>query len=251
MSDAITIDRLSKAYAGRWAVNRLSLRVPTGSIYALLGDNGAGKTTTIKILTGQEQPDAGFATILGDDVWSQADTLRHRVGYVPERPRYYDWMTVREIGWFVGGFHRDGFRDRYRNAAAELGLEFGKRLKSLSKGGYARVGLALAMAVDPEVLILDEPTSGLDLLTRREFLASMVNLAGEGRTVLICSHQIAEVERIASHVAFLKGGQLLVAGPIDEIKARFDERSRSLEEIYTTLMGGGEVPALVAEEALR
>lgn len=249
MSDAIQIDGLSKAYAGQKAIHRLNLQVPTGSIFALLGDNGAGKTTTIKILTGQEQPDAGSASILGHDCWTDADVLRHRVGYVPERPRYYDWMTVREIGWFVGGFHRDGFRERFREAAAELGLDFDKRLKSLSKGGYARIGLALAMAVDPEVLILDEPTSGLDLLTRREFLANMVNLAGVGRTVLICSHQIAEVERIASHVAFLSDGQLISTGTLDAIKADSDGKSHSLEEVYARLMSPTKRPMVTTPEA--
>src|SRR5262249_18722643 len=90
----------------------------------------------------------------------------------------------------------------------------------LSKGGYAKVGLALALASDPEVLILDEPTSGLDLFIRREFLSSMVDLAGDGRTILISSHGIAEVERVASHAAFLANGQLLLAGPLDELRQR-------------------------------
>jgi ABC-2 type transport system ATP-binding protein len=102
-----------------------------------------------------------------------------------------------------------------------LGLDRSAKLQNLSKGGYARVGLALALAIDPEVLILDEPTSGLDLLTRRDFLNSMVELAGDGRTILICSHQIAEVERIASHVAILQDGKLLLAEPIETLKSRF------------------------------
>ena len=245
MTDNIIVTKeLCKSFAGRLAVNRLSLAVPGGAIYALLGDNGAGKSTTIKMLTGQDRPDAGRATILGEDCWSRADTLRHRVGYVPERPKYYDWMSVREIGWFVGGFHRDGYRERFAELTEELDVDPKQKLGSLSKGGYARVGLALAMAIDPEVLILDEPTSGLDLLTRREFLSNMVRVAGEGRTVLICSHNIAEVERVASHVAFVRDGQLLLAGPIDSVKSRYPEDSRSLEDIYEALMRpvvGGEV----------
>lgn len=95
------------------------------------------------------------------------------------------------------------------------------KLKNLSKGGYAKIGLSLALAVDPQVLILDEPTSGLDLLTRREFLNSMVDLAGVGRTILICSHQIAEVERIASHVAIMNEGKLMLVQPIDDLKKQF------------------------------
>src|SRR5262249_12337077 len=185
------------------------------------GDNGAGKSTTIRMLTGLLPPDAGKASVLGQDCWSSAVELRHRVGYVPEKPRFYDWMTVREVGGFTGGFHRPGYLARYLGLLEGLRLEPGAGLKDLSKGGYAKVGLALALASDPEVLILDEPTSGLDLFIRREFLGSMVDLACDGRTILISSHGIAEVERVASHVAFLAPtGSLLLAGPLDELRQR-------------------------------
>src|SRR5262249_46873657 len=210
MMPVIQTTELTKLYGNKAAVNRLSLKVPSGAIYALLGDNGAGKSTTIKMLTGQIPPDAGRAQILGQDCWANAIALRHRVGYVPEKPRFYDWMSIDEIGWFVAGFHKPGFLPRFRDLIQDFRLELGTKLKNLSKGGYAKVGLALALAVDPEVLILDEPTSGLDLLVRREFLGSMVSLAGRGRTILISSHQIAEVERVATHVAFLSRGRCLL-----------------------------------------
>jgi ABC-2 type transport system ATP-binding protein len=164
-------------------------------------------------------PDDGWARILGRDVWDDASRLRRRIGYVPERPKFYDWMTVSEIGWFTSGFHRRGYLDSYQDLADQFLLDSRARLGTLSKGQYAKVGLALALAIDPEVLILDEPTSGLDLLVRREFLASMVRLAGQGRTILISSHQVAEVERVASHVAFLAGGRVLLAAPMDELRS--------------------------------
>src|SRR5262249_14404623 len=165
--------------------------------------------------------DGGRAEILGQDCWANSVALRHKVGYVPERPRFYDWMTVDELGWFVGGFHAQGFQMRYRDLINDFRLDLTAKLKNLSKGGYAKVGLAIALAVNPEVLILDEPTSGLDLLTRREFLTSMVDMAGDGRTIFICSHQIAEVERIASHVAIMADGKLLLAEPLEDLKRRF------------------------------
>jgi ABC-2 type transport system ATP-binding protein len=220
VEDVIVTQGLTKYFGGKKVVDHLDLRVPRGAIYALLGDNGAGKSTTIRMLTGLLAPDAGRSTVLDRDCWSCAVELRHRVGYVPERPRFYDWMTVREIGSFTAGFHTPGFLQRYRALLERFRLEPGARLGSLSKGGYAKVGLALALASDPEVLILDEPTSGLDLFIRREFLSSMVDLAGDGRTILISSHGIAEVERVASHVAFLHGGQLLLSGPLDELRLR-------------------------------
>jgi ABC-2 type transport system ATP-binding protein len=218
MNAAIEIQRLSKRYPGKVALDQLSLTVPAGAIFALLGDNGAGKSTTIRILNGLTPPDDGWARVLGHDVWADAAVLRQHIGYVPERPKFYDWMTVRDIGWFTSGFQKRGYLDRYLDLADHFTLEPRARLSTLSKGQYAKVGLALALAVDPEVLILDEPTSGLDLLVRREFLASMVRLAGQGRTILICSHQVAEVERIASHVAFLHTGKVLLTAPMEKLR---------------------------------
>src|SRR6267142_1367465 len=220
MNPAIELHKVSKIYPGKKALDNLSLSVPTGSIFALLGDNGAGKSTTIRILNGLTPPDYGVARILGHDAWKDAAILRKRIGYVPERPKFYDWMTVRQIGWFTSGFQAAGYFDRYLKLIGQFLLDPKAKLSVLSKGQYAKIGLALALAIEPEVLILDEPTSGLDLLVRREFLASMVRLAGEGRTILICSHQVAEIERIASHAAFLHNGKSLLTATMDELRDR-------------------------------
>lgn len=218
MQAAIEIHKVSKSYPGKLAVDRLSLSIPKGAIFALLGDNGAGKSTTIRMLNGLTPPDSGWARIIGHDAWDDAWMLRQHIGYVPERPKFYDWMTVRQIGWFTSGFQKSGYLKRYLELADHFLLEANAKLATLSKGQYAKVGLALALAIEPEVLILDEPTSGLDLLVRREFLTSMVGLAGQGRTILISSHQIAEIERIASHVAFLAKGKVLLTAPIEELR---------------------------------
>src|SRR5438094_462157 len=113
MNAAIELHKVSKIYPGIKALDNLSLSVPTGSIFALLGDNGAGKSTTIRILNGLTPPDRGYARILGHDAWGDAAELRKRIGYVPERPKFYDWMTVRQIGWFTSGFQERGYLDRY------------------------------------------------------------------------------------------------------------------------------------------
>src|SRR5947209_16384990 len=142
----IRTEGLTRRFGGKTVVDRLDLAVPRGAIYALLGDNGAGKSTTVRMLMGLLQPDAGRAAILGKDCWREAAALREQVGYVPERPRYYDWMTVAEIGWFTAGFHRPGFLERYHDLADRFRLDRRALLCDLSKGGYAQVGLALALA---------------------------------------------------------------------------------------------------------
>lgn len=220
MESVVEIRDLCKRFGSKPAVDHLSLSIPKGSVFALLGDNGAGKSTTIRMLTGLMQPDSGTATILGENCWSKASQLRRRVGYVPERPKFYDWMTIDEIGWFTSGFYSRDFLTNYQDYIDRFELSGKAKLSTLSKGQYAKVALSLALALDPEVLIFDEPTSGLDLLVRREFLTSMVQLAGDGRTILIASHQIAEVERVASHVAFLSGGKLLLSDTLDGVRER-------------------------------
>ena len=138
----------------------------------------------------------------------------------------YDGMTVAQIGWFAAAFHLDttgstaGYQARYTELTRGFELPPKRKIKALSKGMRAKVSLSLALASDPSLLILDEPTSGLDVLVRREFLESMVDLAGAGRTVLLSSHQIGEVERVASHVALLHRGKLILAEPLDELKAQ-------------------------------
>ncbi|HEY3789750.1 MAG TPA: ABC transporter ATP-binding protein [Urbifossiella sp.] len=239
--DAIVTERLVVRYRGKAALDGLDLRVPRGAVYAFLGDNGAGKTTTMKVLTGLAPADSGRAAILGLDCWSRAQQLRHRVGYMPERPRFYDWMTVADTGWFTSSFHRPGFLPRYREWTDRLGLDPGKRLKELSKGGYARVGLALALAPDPEVLLLDEPTSGLDLLTRREFLASLTELAATGRTILISSHSIAELEKASTHAGLLKDGKMILSSTLEELKKKVRRISLRYAEQAPDAAGLGTV----------
>jgi ABC-2 type transport system ATP-binding protein len=223
---AIRVDGLIKRYKGRPAVDGVRFDVPTGSVFGLLGENGAGKSTTIKAILGLVKPDGGRVETLGLDPAKHGLEVRRKVGYVPEVPGLYEWMKVSEIGWFAAGFHRltaDGptkYQTRYADLIRGFELPSDRKLKALSKGMRAKVSLALALAADPELLVLDEPTSGIDVLVRREFLESMVDLAGEGRTVLLSSHGIAEVERVASHVALMHQGKLALAEPLEELKAR-------------------------------
>jgi ABC-2 type transport system ATP-binding protein len=230
MEPVIRLQNVTKRYGKQLALDRLSLDVPSGVVCALLGENGAGKTTTIRILLGLIPYEEGQASVLGLDSWQQGRAVRGRVGYVPERPTLYDWMTVREIGWFTAGFYGSGFLERYVRLAGEYQLPLGRKIKALSKGMRAKVSLALALAHEPELLVLDEPTSGLDTLARREFLEGMVDIAAAGRTVLLSSHQIGEVERVADIVAIVHGGRLVLMERLDDLKEQVREWTITLAE---------------------
>ncbi|MBC8427006.1 ABC transporter ATP-binding protein [bacterium] len=220
MNDAIQLDRLSKRFKATEALKNVTLDVPEGSVFALLGENGAGKTTAIRIMLGLERPDSGHARVLGYDSASEDLDVRRRVGYVPETPDLYDWMTVEQIGWYAAGFYPPGYWDRFARMAGEFQLAPKTKIKNLSKGMRAKVSLSLALSHDPDLLILDEPTAGLDAMVRREFLESMVQRAADGRTVFLSSHQINEVERVAEYVALIRQGNLLLVERLDELKQR-------------------------------
>ncbi len=221
MNAVIEFQNVSKRFGSTQALDDFSLSVPEGAVFALLGENGAGKSTAIRILLGLERASAGRSSVLDMDSVRQGLKIRRSVGYVPDRPVLYDWMTIQELGWFIGGFYQDhqAVIENYSQFIRKFGLDAGQRIGTLSKGMYAKVALAMALAPDPKVLVLDEPTSGLDTMVRRDFLDSMVDLAAAGRSVLISSHQISEVERIADHVAVLSQGRLLTVDPLDKLKA--------------------------------
>ncbi|HBT76308.1 MAG TPA: ABC transporter ATP-binding protein [Planctomycetaceae bacterium] len=219
MMNALELNDVSKSFGRVAALEHVSYAAAPGSVFALLGENGAGKTTTIRILLGLCEPDHGSATVLGLDSRRDDLKIRSMVGYVPEQPILYDWMTVEELGRFTASFYPDGFLKRYAELIAEYELPPCARIKTLSKGMRAKVSLALAVAPDPELLILDEPTSGLDALVRREFLEGMVDRAATGRTVFLSSHQIAEVERVADTVAIMKKSRVLTVEPLEALKA--------------------------------
>ncbi len=219
MSTVIQVKGACKRFSRQQALDQVSLSVPTGCVYALLGENGAGKTTLIRSLLGYYRLQSGTIDVLGLNPDKQPLAVRQRVGYVADQPGLYPWMTVRQVGWFASGFYPPGFIQRFIELAQEFQLPPQTRVRDLSKGMRAKVALACALAFDPELLIMDEPTSGLDPAVRRSFLESMVDRASNGRTVLLSSHQIQEVERVADWVAIIHAGRLQVAAPLEDLKA--------------------------------
>lgn len=234
-SFAIEVSQLGVSFPGCMALQNVDLKVPKGTVFALLGENGAGKTTLIRALTGFTQPTTGRCSVLGMNPVFQAVQIRQRIGYVSDAPAMYDWMRVDEIGWFAASFYPDGYLERYRELIGGYEVPSDRKIRHLSKGQRAKVALALALAHDPELLILDEPTSGLDPLVRREFLESLLERVADGRTVLLSSHQINEVERVADQVAILHQGQVRLLDSLQNIKDSFVELTIGLSDPLVTI----------------
>lgn len=217
------------------ALDGLDLSIPSGRVFALLGENGAGKTTLIRTLTGFQKPQRGQCRVLGMDPQKDRLRLRQSIGYVSDQPPLYDWMRIDEIGAFVAAFHPPGFVKNYRQAIQKYELSPRQKIGSLSKGQRAKIALSLALAHDPKLLILDEPTSGLDPVVRREFFESMIDRAVAGRSVFLSSHQIHEVERVADDIAILHRGKLRLHGPMEQIKHSVTEVTVSVDDPLTAL----------------
>ncbi len=218
---AIIIDQFSKRFGSRHAVEDLSLEVPRGSIFGFLGQNGAGKTTTIRTLLNLLQPTSGRLQVLGHDSVAESVSLRRRIGYLPEEPSYYPWMTVQEILDFNAPFYPTWDRQLAAGLLARLELPLDRKLRDLSRGMQAKVGLVLALAPRPEVLILDDPTSGLDPVVRHEFLEAVIaNVQAEGGTVFFSTHLLHEMERVADEVAILHHGRLRLRASLESLKAQ-------------------------------
>lgn len=241
MTTAIEIDNLTKDYeTGFWrkrkirALDGLSLKVEAGQIFGFLGANGAGKTTTLKLLMRLIYPTAGTARILGRDI---SDVAMHaRIGYLPENPYFYDYLTAREFLNYSGElFGRDRkTRERYtEELLTRVNLEkkgWDRQLRKFSKGMLQRVGLAQALANDPEIVFLDEPMSGLDPIGRREVRDLIAALRTQNKTVFMCSHILADIEVLCDSVAILKSGRLAHAGPLEELRSL---RASTVEVIAT------------------
>ena len=247
---AIEISGLTKDYPTGFlhlrrvrALDGLSLTVERGEIFGFLGGNGAGKTTAIKVLMRLMAPTAGTARILDRDV---ADVGVHaRVGYLPEQPYFYDYLTARELLEYCAelfGYGRAARRARAADLLRRVQLDeaaWDRQLRKFSKGMLQRVGLAQALVNDPELVLLDEPMSGLDPIGRRQVRDLIAGLRGRGVTVFFSSHIIADIEVLCDRVAILRAGRLAHVGRLDELRARLDARGH----LEITVIGAA-VPAL-------
>ena len=226
MSEALAIEtvELRKRFDSTEALRGLNLRVPAGSIFGFLGRNGAGKTTTIKLLLGMGRPTQGQARVFGlaaDDPSASVE-IRRRTGFVDENKTLYDYMTVDEIIRFTAAFYPGWRPDLEKRYLKSFALPPHQKTKALSLGMRTKLSLLLALCRGAELLVLDEPTSGLDPAGPEAVLHAIVaHVAGENMTVFFSSHQLADVDQIADHIAIIDQGRTVVAGALEDLRAQY------------------------------
>jgi ABC-2 type transport system ATP-binding protein len=219
-SDAvISVTDLSCRFGTKTVLDGVSLYVPRGSVFGLVGENGAGKTTLIKHLLGLLAPRAGTVRIFGGDPVSDPVGVLAQIGYLSEHRDLPAWMRIDELLRFTSAFYA-GWDSRFaEQLRCEFQLDGSARIRNLSQGQQAKVGLLIALAYRPALLILDEPSTGLDPVVRKDILEAIIQtIAEEGRTVLFSSHLLDEVERVSDQLAMLHEGRIVLHGPLDEVK---------------------------------
>jgi ABC-2 type transport system ATP-binding protein len=221
----IQIENLHKYYGLVHALDGLNMTVDPGVVYGFLGPNGAGKTTTLRILTGLARPTSGRAAVAGVDLSADGRSLSRRIGFLPEEPAFYPWMTPREFLDYLGQLHGLSMAERTERVRELLELvnlsEAGKRrIGGFSHGMRQRLGLAAALVHRPEVLMLDEPVSALDPAGRKEVLELIEGLAGQC-TILMSSHILADVERVCTVVGIIAQGRMIVQSPREALMDRY------------------------------
>jgi ABC-2 type transport system ATP-binding protein len=236
----IAVSELTRRFGATTALNAVSLSLPRGAVYGLVGANGAGKTTLIKHVLGLLRAERGAVRVFGLDPVADPVGVLSRIGYLSEENDLPGWMRVDELIRYTSAFYPkwdDDYAEELRRAFA---LDPTAKIKDLSKGQKARAGLLIALAHRPELLVLDEPSSGLDPIVRRDILGAVIRtIADEGRTVLFSSHLLGEVEQVADHVTMISQGRIVLSGRLDAIREshRVDGRIPSLDEIFVAYVG--------------
>ncbi|MFO1497674.1 MAG: ABC transporter ATP-binding protein [Verrucomicrobiota bacterium] len=219
-SDAVlAITGLSRRFGYTQALEDVSLYIPRGSVFGLVGQNGAGKTTLIKHVLGLLKAESGTVRVFGSDPVGDCVGVLRRVGYLSEQRDLPAWMRVDELLRYTSAFYPRWDTQYAEDLRREFGLAPDTRVRHLSQGQQAKAGLLVALAFRPELLVLDEPSSGLDPIVRRDILEAIIRtVAEDGRTVLFSSHLLDEVERVSDQLAMMHRGRVVMCGPLDQIK---------------------------------
>jgi len=217
--DPLSCLELRHGFGDRSILEGITLSVPPGAVFGLIGNNGAGKSTLIRILLGLLRPEGGESRVFGCASLELNDSVKQRLAYVPQQPEAFHWMKVGEMLDFIGGFYSTWDAAYVDKMLARLAISRGAKLAKLSPGERQNIALIRALATQPALLVLDEPAAALDPAARRELLREIAGRAGEsGTTVFFSTHIVTDLERVASHVALLHRGRLMINAPMDDLK---------------------------------
>jgi ABC-2 type transport system ATP-binding protein len=221
VESVIAVTELTRRFGSKTALDNVSLYVPRGCVFGLVGENGAGKTTLIKHILGLLHAETGTVRVFGLDPVADPVSVLGRIGYLSEQPDLPGWMRVDELLRYTKAFYPQWDAAYANQLLKQFALNPAQRVGTLSKGQTAKAGLLAAQAHRPELLLLDEPSSGLDPLVRRDILEAVIRtVAEEGRTVFFSSHLLEEIERVSDHIAMVHQGKLVLFGALDDIKAQ-------------------------------
>jgi ABC-2 type transport system ATP-binding protein len=216
----IEVSGLTRRYGRRIGIERLSFTVPRGSLFGFLGPNGSGKTTAIRVMMGLLKADEGAARIFGYECWRNSHRIKADLGYLPGDLRLYSWLSCRRAMRIFGRVRGCDLTRSGLELAEELELDGDLQVAAMSRGMRQKLGLILALAHHPQLLILDEPTSGLDPLMQERLFRRLRGMADEGHTVFFSSHTLSEVERLCDRVVILREGRLVAEEELAALKAR-------------------------------
>ncbi len=243
MNEPVRAIDISKRFRGTAVLDGLNLSVPEGSVYGLVGPNGVGKTTTLKILMNLFPPTAGRAEVLGTDTRRLSPREFAQIGYVSENQEMPEWMTVEYFLAYLKPFYPDWDDARAMELLREFDLPLDRKLRHLSRGMRMKAALASSLAYRPKLIVLDEPFTGLDPLVRDELIEGLLENAEE-TTILISSHDLAEIESFASHIGYLDSGRLQFSEEMTSLSERF-------REVEVTLEAASTLPAVLPTTWLR
>ncbi len=218
--NVVVTEQLTKRYGRRVGVQELSLSVPEGTVFGFLGPNGSGKTTTIRVLMGLLRATGGTANVFGRDCWRESHRIKSEVGYLSGDLRLYPWLTCKSALRIFELTRRRHLTAEGDELASKFGLEPDVRVRSMSRGMRQKLGLILALAHRPKLLILDEPTASLDPLMQETLYKHLRNLASNGHTIFFSSHTLKEVEDLCDRVAILREGRLVADETLEDLRAR-------------------------------
>ena len=226
---------ITKKYGSKTAVNQVSLSLEAGLVYAMLGPNGSGKTTWMKMAAGLVKPTSGEILYQGSPVGIQS---KSEIAYMSTEPYFYSWMTVADVGKYYEDFFQDFSMEKYNEMISRMELTGDMKAKKLSSGMMAKLKIAVTMAREAKIYLLDEPLNGIDILAREQIMKSILEAIAPDVTLVISSHLVDELERVADAAIFMKDGQLVEQCMIEELRIH---RHKSVVDLYREIYGhGGE-----------